>query len=368
VPIANIYIDEAVSDFPETVSILKRINKPHQIIHNIKQLFDQVSSEEDPVTSGKNILFLTQNKGAFLKKCPGTSFYTCCDYQILHIGNFCSMDCSYCILQAYFHPPVLQYFVNYRDLFEEIGSQFSLKKINRIGTGEFTDSMIWEHMSDLTQQLINRFSFQDTSVLELKTKTSAIKSLKHLSHNQKTIASWSLNSEAVIDNEERQTSSLAARLRAAAQCESMGYPLAFHFDPLVIYDGCEKAYIEVIEKMFNCISPERIVWISLGSFRFIPSLKPIIQKRFPESTIIYGEFISGLDGKMRYFKPLRINLYKKIISFIRKISSDVLVYLCMEDDEVWKKSLGFVPSEKGGLPRMLDESAIRHCNLDRSYL
>ncbi|MFO7557845.1 MAG: hypothetical protein R6X10_03360 [Desulfobacterales bacterium] len=188
------------------------------------------------------------------------------------------------------------------------------------------------------------------------------------SADEKTITSWSLNSEAVIDSEERYTASLSARLHAAAQCESLGYPLAFHFDPLVIYDGCEKAYLKVIEKMFNCVSPERIVWISLGSFRFIPSLKPIIQKRFPESTIIYGEFISGLDGKMRYFKPLRINLYKKIVSFIREISPDVLIYLCMEDDEVWKKSLGFVPSEKGGLPRMLDESAIRHCNLDRSYL
>jgi len=368
VPISNIYIDKAVSDFPETASILKRLNKPYQIIHNAQQLFKSISSEEDPVTSGKNILFLTQNKGAFIKKCPGTSSYICCDYQILHIGNFCSMDCSYCILQAYFHPPVLQYFVNYGDLFKKIELQFSLKKISRIGTGEFTDSMIWEHMSDLTQELITRFSFQNRSVLELKTKTSAVNSLKHLSHNQKTITSWSLNSESVVNTEERHTASLSARLKAAAQCESMGYPLAFHFDPLVIYDGCEKDYIKVIEKMFNRVSPERIVWISLGSFRFIPSLKPIIQKRFPDSTIIYGEFISGLDGKMRYFKPLRINLYKKIISFIREISPDILVYLCMEDDEVWKKSFGFVPSEKGGLPRMLDESAIRHCNLDKSYL
>ncbi|OQY57486.1 MAG: hypothetical protein B6245_16810, partial [Desulfobacteraceae bacterium 4572_88] len=52
-----------------------------------------------------------------------------------------------------------------------------------------------------------------------------------------------------------------------------------------------------------------VVWISLGTFRFMPSLKPIIQDRFPDSKIIYGEFIPGLDGKMRYFKPLRIRLY-----------------------------------------------------------
>jgi spore photoproduct lyase len=35
----------------------------------------------------------------------------------------------------------------------------------------------------------------------------------------------------------------------------------------------------------------------------------------------------------------------------------------MEDDEVWKKSLGFLPSERGGLEEMLDLSAMEHCGL-----
>ncbi|MBW2742523.1 MAG: DNA photolyase, partial [Deltaproteobacteria bacterium] len=96
----------------------------------------------------------------------------------------------------------------------------------------------------------------------------------------------------------------------------------------------------------------------------MPSLKSIIKKRFPDSKIIYGEFITGLDGKMRYFKPLRIELYQKIVSCIRSLAPDVLIYFCMEDDEVWKKSLGFIPSERGGLPKMLDETAARHCGLN----
>ncbi|MCJ7542506.1 MAG: DNA photolyase, partial [Desulfobacterales bacterium] len=92
----------------------------------------------------------------------------------------------------------------------------------------------------------------------------------------------------------------------------------------------------------------------------------IIQKRFPKSKIIYGEFISGLDGKMRYFKPLRIDLYRKIVSYIRDYAPDAMIYLCMEDDEVWQKSLGFVPSDYGGLSKILDKSAVKHCGLDTS--
>jgi spore photoproduct lyase len=95
----------------------------------------------------------------------------------------------------------------------------------------------------------------------------------------------------------------------------------------------------------------------------MPSLKSIIQKRFPDSKIVYGEFIPGLDGKMRYFKPLRIALYRKMISWIKELAPQVLIYLCMEDEEVWQKSLGFIPNERGSLSTMLDESAMKHCGL-----
>lgn len=361
----TLYTDQQVADFPQVVSIRSRLNLPDAVISDAHKIFEAVSLANDPVQKGKENLFLTRNRGAFIKKCPGTRHYTCCGYKILHIGTFCNMDCSYCILQSYFHPPVLQYFVNHDEMLAELESLFSEKSIHRIGTGEFTDSMIWELWTDLSSLLVPKFSMQPRAVLELKTKTTAIENLKYLDHNRKTIAAWSLNTDKVIRSEERGTASLSARFRAAARCESWGYPLAFHFDPMIIYDGCEEDYRQVVEQIFSHVSPDNIAWISLGTFRFITSLKPVIQKRFPESEIVYGEFIQGLDGKMRYFKPLRINLYQKTASWIREIAPDVLVYFCMEDDEVWKKSLGFIPSERGGLSEMLDESAAKVCGLDK---
>ena len=364
----KIYIDQQIADSPLTESILSRIKVPSLIVRNVKEVYSYIAQADDPVRKGKEILFLTRNKGAFIKNCPGTSYYTCCDYKILHIGTFCSMDCSYCILQAYFHPPILQYFVNHEALFLELDDLFAENKIYRIGTGEFTDSMIWEPWTDLSSLLVPKFSSQSNTVLELKTKTIAINRLKNLQHNRKTIVSWSLNTNKVIHDEERNTASLSARLKAAAKCESWGYPVAFHFDPMVIYDGCEEDYRQVVEQIFSNVSAENIVWISIGTFRYMPSLKTIIQTRFPGSKIIYGEFISGMDGKMRYFKPLRINLYSKMLRWIREYSPDVMVYFCMEDEEVWKKSFGFIPSDRGGLPKMLDESAAIHCGLDQGLI
>lgn len=364
--ISKLYIDKDIADDPQALQIRSKLDIPCEIIGSPESAYKAVLNSEYPINTGKQILFITRNKGNFLKKCPGTRNYTCCDYQILHIGTFCIMDCSYCILQAYFHPPMLQYFVNHGDMLKELDSVFAEGKLYRIGTGEFTDSLIWEQWTDISPMLVSKFAQQSSCVLELKTKTVAIDKLKDLKHNRKTIMAWSLNTENIIRSDERHTSSLSARLKAAAKCESWGYPLAFHFDPMVIYDGCEEEYRKVVRQIFEHVSAENIVWISLGTFRFIPALKPIIQQRFANSKIVYGEFITGLDGKMRYFKALRIGLFKKVVSYIREIAPNVTLYFCMEDDEVWQKSLRFLPSDIGGLPKMLDDSARKHCGINGS--
>jgi len=361
--LSKLFIDKEIADLEYTDFIVRQSGYKGEVIDDVSTVYDYIQNSEDPILKAKETLYLTQNQGAYLKKCPGTDYYNCCDYQILHVGTFCDMDCSYCILQAYFHPPVMQYFVNHDDMNKELDRAFQEDKINRIGTGEYTDSLIWEKWTGLSGLLVKKFAGQQNSILELKTKTTSIDYLKSIDHNFKTITSWSLNTEKVIAVNEKKTASLDARLKAAAKCESWGYRLGFHFDPMVIYDGCEPDYKDVIRKIFRHVKGENIAWISIGSFRYIPSLKQVIEKRFDQSKIIYGEFIRGEDGKMRYFKPLRISLYRSIIEEIKKHDPSVTVYFCMEDEEVWNSCLGYYPKEPD-LGTILDKSAQKVCRLN----
>ncbi len=361
--ITELCIDAGVADHPQTAEIRSRLAVPARVVPGPAAVFAEIWAAEDPAGRGKQILYLTRNRGPFLKACPGTRHYTCCGYRILHIGSYCTMDCAYCILQAYFHPPLLQYYVNHEEMLSELENCLAAPVIQRIGTGEFTDSLIWEPWSGLSRRLVRRFAAQRRAVLELKTKTVNVGGLLDLDHRRKTILAWSLNTERVIREQERGTASLGARLRAAAESAAAGYPLAFHFDPVVIYEGCETEYRRVVERLFAAVPPEQVVWISLGAFRFMPDLKALIQRRFPDSCIVYGEFITGLDGKARYFKPLRMQVLRCLAQAIREFAPHCCVYLCMEDDEVWCHALGVTPAERGGLPRMLDEAATRHCGL-----
>jgi spore photoproduct lyase len=203
------------------------------------------------------------------------------------------------------------------------------------------------------------FSTRKNCVLEFKTKTDRINRLLSSKHRDRIIVSWSLNSPFISAHEEHRAESIRKRLEAARVCQSEGFMLGFHFDPLVCHENWKDAYLKTIELMDQYIDPNRIIWISLGAFRFMPGLKPVIRKRHPDTCVLNGEFILGLDGKMRYFKPIRIDLFSFIREALKKWHPDLGLYLCMESDEVWQQSLGWSPKSSEGLSEFLD-GRVRH--------
>jgi spore photoproduct lyase len=230
------------------------------------------------------------------------------------------------------------------------------EKIYRIGTGEFTDSLLLDPWTELSKQLVPFFSRRSNAVLELKTKTDFVDNLEGLDHGGRTIVAWSLNAETIVGREEPRAASLEERLMAAQRCAAWGYWLAFHFDPMIEHEDWREGYRRTIDQLFTAIDPKRVVWVSLGALRFMPELKPIISARHPGSRILGGEFIRGLDGKMRYFRDIRVELYGFMVDRIREVDPDICVYLCMESRDVWNEAFGFSPDQRGGLPAMLDSA------------
>jgi spore photoproduct lyase len=353
-------VERSAENLPLTRTVIERLEGvPLEYVPEVNTgLLDPGDKEQ---VEGQDTLLLAANRGRFFEPCPGTKQYLCCMYKILNFASNCHLNCTYCILQAYLNNPFMVLYTNTDDMFNELDENFdrSPNSFFRVGTGEYTDSLILDHLSSFTRLIVPYFAGKPNVFLELKTKTDSVENLEGLKHGGKTIVSWSLNAEPVVRTEEKQACSIASRIRAASQCQQWGYKVGFHFDPLIYYPGWEDGYRKIIEEVFEEVDPASLVWISLGCFRFMPKLKPIIAKRFPESRILYQEFIRGLDGKMRYFQPIRIEMYSKMAAWIREFSPETLVYLCMENQKVWKKSLGYAPRSNRELSNLLDEQCRR---------
>lgn len=309
-----------------------------------------------PGSPGKDTLHLLVYHGDFLKPCPGTREYICCGYQILNLAANCPLDCSYCILQAYMNRPFLRVFTNVEEGLERALSLIDAEpgRIFRVGTGEFTDSLALDPLTRWTQTLLPAFSTRKNAVLELKTKTTRIRGLLGAPVRERIIVSWSLNSEAIAGREEKGAPGIEARIRAAARCQREGYVTGFHFDPMIEHPGWEEGYARTVALMKRHLDPRKIIWISLGSLRFMPGLKALLRRRHPESRILDSEFILGMDGKMRYFKPIRMDLYRTLARLLRGWYEDLGLYLCMESDEIWQDGLGWSPGDSAGLSGYLD--------------
>ncbi len=300
-------------------------------------------------------------RGDFWKPCPGTGGgYLCCGYQILSPAQGCGMECRYCILQVYFDDPGPVCFSNYGDLEREVALKMAGRQgVVRFGTGELTDSLYAEPESGLSRRIAATLEPYANAVVEFKTKSARVDTLAGIPRPERIVIGFSVNTPRMIATHEKRTAPLEERLAAAARCEAMGFHVAFHFDPMFVYEGWEEEYREVVRAIYSHLREFRsIAWISLGGFRTNPSLKKYLRDSGTHLPLFSGEMIIGHDGKLRYFRPRRIALFRAMRDEFSRCHPDAPLYLCMESREVWEAS-GMATRIPDGLPAYLDRQAER---------
>ncbi|MGQ9590085.1 MAG: spore photoproduct lyase family protein [Planctomycetota bacterium] len=301
----------------------------------------------------KGTLAVRRCRGVALRRCQGfQDAYTCCRLHTLAVGNHCPLECTYCALQTYMETSHLSVFANVEDLEAEVRSALRSRprRVVRVTTGELGDSLALDPLSEGSRRWIRCFRELENGILELKTKTENVEHVLGEDGGGKVVVSWSVNPPEIVEREELKTASLEARLEAAARAARSGYAIGFHLDPIVRYPGWEEAYASLIDALFAAVPAERVAWVSLGALRFPGEVRSRMAERFPGSRLRLGEFVPSGDGKLRYPRPFRIELYRLCLDRLRANFADCasppLVYLCMEGPEAWSRVFG-VPAPRG---------------------
>ncbi|MEC9492342.1 SPL family radical SAM protein [Flexistipes sp.] len=327
-----IYIDKSGFDSP-FVNIFEREGRKFTFVNSMEEVEDS-----------KNNIYITSGYNTFVHRCPATRNYRCCNYYVVDLVEGCPFDCTYCILQEYLNHNFIKVYSNLGRVEEEIIS-LSKKGVFRLGTGELSDSLAYDHILKLSDFFIPIINKLENIQFEFKTKSANVGRL--FNHNPENIlVSWSLNPQEIIAAEEHYTADLDERIDAAAKCAEYGYKVGFHFDPLIYYNDFEKGYSDVAKKLFEKIPEQSVEYISISTFRFIPGLLDTVREKFESSQLLKSDYVKTLDGKMRYFKSLRHYMLGYMVSRIREYWPNVFLYFCMEHETVWKQLLGFDPGER----------------------
>jgi len=359
-----IFIERRARDYPLAQEMLARLHKiPVQEIDSYQNMAAQEFGLNRRIATEKRSLILAVKDGELVKQVERDLFRpTPNEYYIIH-SHGCPFDCEYCFLYDYLEHQRPTIFVNLPDILQRIeeiirasaekpqfNESLSVSSSPRhpltlspslfFHAGEFSDALAYDHLTNLSQPLVELFAQHHHARLEMRTKSDYVENLLGLNHNGQTVISWTFNPEEIAERIEHQTASLSERIQAARRVQDAGYWVGLRFDPMVWYPDWQKGYKEMIEKIFTTLDPQKISDISLGMFRATPGLRRVIQHRVRHSWLLAGEVVQCEDKKYRYFKPIRLEMYRAILGWIRASAPQVNVELCMEAPEVEAKVRG----------------------------
>ncbi|MBT3236985.1 MAG: hypothetical protein HN353_13600 [Bdellovibrionales bacterium] len=276
-----------------------------------------------------------------LGECPVASESTrCCNLLTLDLILGCGFDCSYCSI-GHFATGESGYSGAPTDLAKRLEElPLDGDKLYHIGTGQSSDSLLWGDQEGMLTTLFDFVAAHSNIILELKSKSANSSIFKRQKIPKNVIATWSLNPQPVIDEEERGCASLAQRLDAAHQVVDLGGLVGFHFHPMVYFTGWQELYSEIVETIVRRFPVEQVALISMGSVTFTKKVLSKIRRRDFHTKITQMPLVDA-NGKLSYPLEIKQELFSTLYnSFDSKWHNEVFFYLCMEDQSLWPGIFG----------------------------
>jgi DNA repair photolyase len=335
--IRNILIDEAIIDAPVTELVLDTLKEiPAERISNEEAGLRLQGKYPDSsaLPTAKRTLLITVNHGRFLK--PLDSSDSGCDpersgkYRLDFIQG-CPMDCRYCFCQSYLqcHHTVL--FANVESIVKECHENPVLSNATWI-TGDVADSLCLGHASILLHRYLAEIF--TTPLWELRTKLPLPSDWRL--DPERVRLDWSLSPDTVIADLEPGTASASRRIEDVARVVGEGYRCGIRFDPIQPTNWRDEDYRELINSLKSALDHRVPDLFVIGCYKSSNDLKKRIRQRFPRSGLTGEEWVSSFDGKLRPFRSIRLESYRRIIDLIRSVFPTSVIHLSMEPDWIWK--------------------------------
>ena len=245
----------------------------------------------------------------------------------------CPFDCSWCYLKGTFRfrpdgiAPVVKDYEKIRSHTEAFLQQVKTPEL--LNTGEIADSLMHENSeSPFSKLVIPMFENQKLHKVLFLTKSSNVKNLLDIHPHSQAIISFSLNAIPVAKRWEKAPS-VMKRIEAAAKVYEAGYEVRLRIDPMVPIKNWRKYYMELLDRVFDRFTPERITF---GSLR---GLQSTINGCSDKSWVRYLKEKSNWGKKIDF--ETRFAMYSAIIEHLKTSFNYRGIAVCKETVEMWGK-------------------------------
>jgi len=270
--------------------------------------------------------------------CPVASPRTvCCNLRTIDAVENCVFGCSYCSVQTFYRDEI----VFDSRLAEKLNAlSIDPDRFYHFGTGQASDSLAWGNKGGVLDAMCEFAARHPNILLEFKTKSDNTRYFLENDVPANVVCSWSMNTPAVIDNEEHFTASFERRVAAARQVAGRGVRVAFHFHPMVYYEGWRDHYTAAAQSLVDQFDPREVAFLSLGSVTLIKPVIQSIRKLGNPTKITQMQLVPDPHGKLTYPDDIKVEMFTAMKEAFAPWEELVFMYLCMEKSAIWERVLG----------------------------
>ena len=294
-PFSHIYVERAAAEHPVTERILARF--PHAaviLIEHYKDVFCR-RGQDYVLQHGAQNLILAKKRGTLLYEgapvCQSFGndnfYYTSC------VMN-CVYDCEYCYLKGMYPSGNLVIFVNLEDIFAETKRRLAGRPMYLCVSYD-TDLAAVEPITGYVSEWVKFVRAQNVGCpgqlkIELRTKSADGRLWSSLAPEEGVICAFTLSPQAVIDACEHRTPSLLQRIESAAAALAAGFSVRLCFDPMIFCKDWKEQYAAMTEQVFFRIPAEKLLDVSVGSFRISQEYLKKMRRCEPDSAVVQFPF------------------------------------------------------------------------------
>jgi spore photoproduct lyase len=302
---SHLYIEKQVAGHPRTQAVCARFPAATRIeCDRYGEVFNPNSQDFRLQKRRPSLILAHKHQRRVLEAPDGYGLGSHRNYYFSHLLN-CLYDCRYCFLQGMYRSAHYVLFVNYEDFGTDIDALLGEAGDEPCWffSGYDCDSLAMEPVSGFVQHFLPFFSRRPLAHLELRTKSTQVRSLLKQAPIPNVVIAFSFTPESIYRALEHKVPTLERRLQAMLQLQQAGWRLGLRFDPLIYQPGYQAHYRGLFQQLFSQLNSEQLHSVSLGPFRLPRGFFRNIVQLYPDEPLFAGSF-SETRGMMSYPQSL----------------------------------------------------------------
>lgn len=286
--ISTLYIEDEIASHPRAQAIVARFPKARQIpIDRYGDVFNQPGQNFRQQKQQPALILAKKHGRRVLSTPPGYHIGGTRNYYFSHMLN-CVYDCRYCFLQGMYRSSNYVVFANFDNFFEDIRetSEQDPSTPAWFFSGYDCDSLALNPVTEFTDTALDYFAKLPNANLELRTKSTQIRSLLQRDPIPNVVVAYSLSPETVAEAHEHKAPSVKKRIQALQDLQKAGWRVGVRFDPILYADNYQSLYTKLFEQTFAALNVDAIHSVSLGPFRLPKPFYKRMIRLYPDSPLL----------------------------------------------------------------------------------